>query len=37
MVAIVENESRARVRFEMLQRMVRPCGPPTKDPLSLDD
>ncbi|PAV74192.1 hypothetical protein WR25_08758 [Diploscapter pachys] len=33
-MAIVENESRARTRFNLLNRMIQPCGPPPeKSPL----
>lgn len=33
-VAIVENESMARTRFNLLNRMIQPCGiPPEKSPL----
>ncbi|KAF8386079.1 moa-2 [Pristionchus pacificus] len=33
-IAVVENESRARTRFNLLNRMVQPCGPPLeKSPL----
>ncbi|CAK5062614.1 unnamed protein product [Meloidogyne enterolobii] len=33
-VAICENETRARCRYNLLCRMVQPCGPPTeKSPL----
>ena len=27
-LAICENESKARVRFQMLEKMLQPCGPP---------
>uniref|UniRef100_A0A5S6QQA2 Splicing factor 3B subunit 5 n=1 Tax=Trichuris muris TaxID=70415 RepID=A0A5S6QQA2_TRIMR len=27
-MAVVENETRARMRFTFLQRMIQPCGPP---------
>ena len=27
-IAISENESRARVRFNLLEKMLQPCGPP---------
>lgn len=33
-MSIVENESRARVRFNLLEKMVQPCGPP---PEKVDD
>ncbi|EDV28254.1 uncharacterized protein TRIADDRAFT_20490, partial [Trichoplax adhaerens] len=26
--ALVDNESRERIRFVMLQKMLQPCGPP---------
>ncbi|EGD74980.1 splicing factor 3B subunit 5 [Salpingoeca rosetta] len=29
-VSIAENESRERTRFNLLQRMISPCGPPVK-------
>ncbi|EPB66652.1 splicing factor 3B subunit 10 [Ancylostoma ceylanicum] len=33
-IAIVENESRARTRYNLLNRMILPCGPPPeKSPL----
>ncbi|TKR68013.1 hypothetical protein L596_024065 [Steinernema carpocapsae] len=33
-VALVENESRARTRFNLLNKMISPCGPPPeKSPL----
>jgi len=33
-VAIAENETRARTRFNLLCRMIQPCGPPPeKSPL----
>ncbi|PAA84145.1 hypothetical protein BOX15_Mlig026727g1, partial [Macrostomum lignano] len=28
MIAIAENESRARVRFNLMEKMLQPCGPP---------
>ncbi len=28
--AISENESKARVRFNLLEDMLQPCGPPTE-------
>lgn len=28
MIAIGENETKARVRFNMMEKMVQPCGPP---------
>jgi len=34
LMAVCENESRARVKFNFLQRMISPCGPPPeKTPL----
>ena len=27
-VALAENESKARVKFNMLEKMLQPCGPP---------
>ncbi|CAF0870995.1 unnamed protein product [Brachionus calyciflorus] len=27
-LAVVENESKARLKFNYLKRMVQPCGPP---------
>eukprot|EP01147_Barroeca_monosierra_P000691 gene692-3991_t len=35
-VSIVENQSRERTRFDMLKRMISPCGPPDKK-LDQDD
>uniref|UniRef100_A0A8R1IJR9 Uncharacterized protein n=1 Tax=Caenorhabditis japonica TaxID=281687 RepID=A0A8R1IJR9_CAEJA len=33
-IAVVENESRARTRFNQINRMIQPCGPPPeKNPL----
>ena len=33
-IAVVENESRARTRFNLINRMIQPCGPPPeKSPL----
>ena len=29
--AIAENESKARIRFNMIEKMIQPCGPPEKD------
>merc|ERR1711976_526579 len=26
--AIAENESKARIRFNFLEKMIQPCGPP---------
>ncbi|KAF2069960.1 hypothetical protein CYY_008724 [Polysphondylium violaceum] len=39
MISITENESMGRVRYNLLQRMVNPCGPPpkVKDDMQLDD
>ncbi|CDW60939.1 SF3b10 domain containing protein [Trichuris trichiura] len=31
-MAVVENETRARMRFIFLQRMIQPCGPPPERP-----
>ncbi|XP_039255430.1 splicing factor 3B subunit 5-like [Styela clava] len=31
-IAIAENETRARVRFNVLERMFQPCGPPPDRP-----
>jgi splicing factor 3B subunit 5 len=30
--AIAENESKARVRFTLMEKMLQPCGPPTAKP-----
>lgn len=30
--AIAENESKARVRFNLMERMLQPCGPPPEKP-----
>ena len=30
--AIVENEAKARVKFNLLERMLQPCGPPPERP-----
>ncbi len=30
--AIVENESKARLKFEMLKQMLQPCGVPPNQP-----
>eukprot|EP00118_Oscarella_pearsei_P005241 m.23853 g.23853 ORF g.23853 m.23853 type:complete len:88 (+) comp28541_c0_seq2:1753-2016(+) len=27
-IAVAENETKARVRFNLLQKMLQPCGPP---------
>merc|ERR1739838_649673 len=32
LVAIVENESKSRVRFNLLEKMFQPCGPPPQRP-----
>ncbi len=29
---VVENESKARVRYNLLEKMLQPCGPPTEKP-----
>jgi len=29
-IAIAENESKARVRFNLMEKMLQPCGPPTE-------
>lgn len=34
--ALVENESRARVRFNLMERMLQPCGPPPERPEDWD-
>ena len=31
-VAIAENESKARVRFNLVEKMLQPCGPPPEKP-----
>ncbi|XP_078486071.1 splicing factor 3B subunit 5 [Ciona intestinalis] len=31
-IAIAENETKARVRFNMLEKMFQPCGPPPDRP-----
>lgn len=31
-VAVAENESKARVRFNMLGKLIQPCGPPPERP-----
>nr|CAB3266005.1 probable splicing factor 3B subunit 5 [Phallusia mammillata] len=31
-IAIAENESKARVRFNLLDKMFQPCGPPPDRP-----
>jgi len=28
--ALAENESKARVKFNLLEKMIQPCGPPTE-------
>ena len=30
--SIVENESKARVRFNLMEKMLQPCGPPPERP-----
>ena len=30
LIAITENECKARVRFNLMQKMFQPCGPPPK-------
>ena len=30
--AICENEAKARVRFNLMERMLQPCGPPPEKP-----
>uniref|UniRef100_A0AAF5I173 Transmembrane protein n=1 Tax=Strongyloides stercoralis TaxID=6248 RepID=A0AAF5I173_STRER len=33
-VAVAQNKSKARVKFELLKKMIQPCGPPPeKSPL----
>lgn len=27
-IALCENESKARVKFQLLKKMIQPCGPP---------
>ncbi|XP_067942435.1 splicing factor 3B subunit 5-like [Watersipora subatra] len=34
--ALAENESRARVKFNFMERMIQPCGPPPER-MDLDD
>lgn len=29
-IAIGENETKSRVRFNLMERMLQPCGPPTE-------
>ncbi|KAI8773187.1 Splicing factor 3B subunit 5 [Biomphalaria glabrata] len=31
-LSLAENESRARVRFNIMEKMLQPCGPPPKRP-----
>jgi splicing factor 3B subunit 5 len=31
-VAVAENEAKARVRFNMMEKMLQPCGPPPQKP-----
>ena len=35
-IAIAENETRARVQFNMLKKMFHPCGPPPQKPKWMD-
>ncbi|KAL7643494.1 UNVERIFIED_CONTAM: hypothetical protein RMT77_005476 [Armadillidium vulgare] len=28
LVAVAENETKARIRFNLMEKMVQPCGPP---------
>merc|ERR1712212_750191 len=30
LISIAENETKARVRFNMMEKMVQPCGPPPR-------
>uniref|UniRef100_A0A9J7Y731 Splicing factor 3B subunit 5 n=1 Tax=Cyprinus carpio carpio TaxID=630221 RepID=A0A9J7Y731_CYPCA len=30
--AVAENESKARVRFNLMEKMLQPCGPPADKP-----
>ncbi|KAM4695049.1 splicing factor 3B subunit 5 [Discoglossus pictus] len=30
--AVAENESKARVRFNLMEKMLQPCGPPVDKP-----
>jgi splicing factor 3B subunit 5 len=30
--ALAENEAKARVRFNLMERMLQPCGPPPERP-----
>lgn len=30
--AIAENETKARVRFNLMRKMIQPCGPPPEKP-----
>ncbi|XP_035679326.1 splicing factor 3B subunit 5 [Branchiostoma floridae] len=30
--AIAENETKARVKFNLMERMLQPCGPPPEKP-----
>jgi len=29
-ISIAENESKARVRFNLMEKMLQPCGPPVE-------
>ena len=29
-ISLAENESKARVKFNLLEKMIQPCGPPTE-------
>jgi splicing factor 3B subunit 5 len=35
--AIAENETKARVKFNFIQKMLQPCGPPPEKPKDDDD
>lgn len=35
--AIAENESKARVKFNLMNKMLSPCGPPTSKPEEVED
>lgn len=30
--ALAENESKARIRFNLMEKMLQPCGPPPEKP-----
>lgn len=30
--SVVENESKARIRFNLMEKMLQPCGPPLEKP-----